>query len=123
MAQVSSQRMPIDRSLWANSEHWKDTSTMAAEQPEKPFGWGWQDGEDDDAGNEWIEIGTLVPDDGFGVVLDEELATLMLRNAVAMADKYPGIRQQREDTAQFIVDAMNEFAANHPDRLKQLLPG
>lgn len=71
----------------------------------KTFGWGWIDGEDGEAGNEWIQISTL---DHSGTPignLDEELAVLMLRDV----EKHEHLRKQRETLADFITNAMEAY--------------
>lgn len=70
------------------------------------YGWCWIEGEDDEQGNEWIQIHTI-SEDGYA---EEEICVLMLRNVA----KWGHLKADREARAQFIVDAMNEHAKMHP---------
>lgn len=74
----------------------------------KLYGWGWRDGEGQDAGNLWIEIGEL---DNEGCIVDE-LAVLMLRKAEQSEKKFPGIKNMREAQATLIVRALKSIGFN-----------
>lgn len=77
---------------------------LSAQRPQS-FGWTWIEGEDEQEGNEWIEVGTLDHSlNPFGT-LDDELAVLMLRDA----KKFSGFKPQREAAANFITSAMNAY--------------
>ncbi len=71
------------------------------------FVWSWVDGEDDNAGNDWIEI---IPIDEGGDRGDE-YATIMLRGGRANARR--DAVAIRESNANFICDALNAWARTH----------
>lgn len=71
------------------------------------WGWTWIDGEDDEAGNAWIQIGPL-EDDGHGnVVQSDEVATIMCRNIEQVRAEHPERIVQKEWEARLIVNALN----------------
>jgi len=78
------------------------------------FGWTWIEGEDDNEGNNWITINTVTKPD-YVQFLDEEVCTLMLRQA----EKFSHLIPQREIKAKFIVDALNHFAKENPQRFNE----
>lgn len=67
------------------------------------FAWTWIDGEDDDAGDAWIQIGP-VEDDGS---LCEEMAFIMCRDFERVKVEHPEWIVNKEHDAQTIVDALN----------------
>jgi hypothetical protein len=71
------------------------------------YGWTWIEGEDDDAGNSWIQIGELEVDGYSGYVMGEEMAIVMCRNFERVKYEHPEWIEQKERDAQLIVDALN----------------
>lgn len=72
---------------------------------QEPFGWGWIDGEDENEGDKWIQIGTLDFSGHPNGCLDEEIATIMLRDA----ERNKKYEPDREAKAKFIVGALNDY--------------
>jgi hypothetical protein len=72
---------------------------------QEPFGWGWIDGEDENEGDKWIQIGTLDFSNNPNGCLEEEIATLMLRDA----ERNKKYEPDREAKAKFIVSALNYY--------------
>lgn len=68
------------------------------------YGWTWIEGEDDETGNSWIQIGPLE-----GEYQSEELATIMCRNYEKVKVENPQWIEQKEKDAQRIVDALNLY--------------
>lgn len=73
------------------------------------FGWTWIEGEDENDGDEWIQISPLV-DGGF---LGEELCVIMFRSAKVIEHKFPDLRGIKERQAELIVNSLNEYAKTH----------
>ena len=80
------------------------------------FGVAAIDGEDEEEGNLWFQIG-LIEIDGEGEnaveIVPDELAVVMLRDAERMERKYPGITDKQTRLANIIATALTEYAANH----------
>lgn len=74
----------------------------------KRFGWGWIDGEDDNEGDKWIQISELDYSDPKHPCLSEEIATIMFRNYDVNIERFPGLKEKKENDAQMIVDALNQ---------------
>ena len=70
------------------------------------WGWGWVDGEDEEEGNRWIQIGALEPSE-CGPVLGEEEAIIMCRNFDRVEAEHPEWIRQKEAMATRICDALN----------------
>lgn len=77
------------------------------------FGWGWIDGEDDEAADKWIQISILDYTDPKHPCLGEEIAVMMVRDYDQSIIKYPYLKMQREREAQLIVDSMNLMYGEH----------
>ena len=71
--------------------------------PRQSFGWTWIDGEDDNAGNAWIQISPLED----GIYASDEMAIIMCRNYERVRVEHPEWIENMEFEAQTIVDALN----------------
>lgn len=76
--------------------------------PQPPaWGWTWIEGEDDEAGNSWIQIGPL-EDDGDGILVQpEEVAVIMCRDFDRVKAEHPEWIAAKERDAERIVAALN----------------
>ena len=90
-----------------SEEEVEDAVDVTQDRPQ--YGWGWIDGEDDNAGDRWIQISELdySQDDQVGFLMDDEIATIMLRNYADSVKKWPNMVADREAKAKRIVDALN----------------
>lgn len=73
------------------------------------YTWTWIDGEDDEAGNAWIQISDL---DG------EEYAVIMCRNVESVRADHPEWISQKENAARHICEALN-FHASHAEYISE----
>jgi hypothetical protein len=74
------------------------------------YGWAWIEGEDDDAGNSWIQIGPLDHTE-YGTFQSDEMAVIMCRNYERVRSDHPEWIEWKERDAQKIVDALNAHSA------------
>lgn len=81
--------------------------TRTYDLPEAGFGWAWIDGEDDDRGNAWIQIGSVDADGS----LADEMAIIMCRDFESVKVQHPEWVAFKESDAQRIVDALNAAPA------------
>lgn len=75
----------------------------------EPWGWEWTEGEDDEAGNEWVTIFDAEA---------EEVATLMVRDAAKWKTE---VGPDRERDAARIVACVNACAGMNPEAVPDLL--
>lgn len=68
------------------------------------YGWVWIDGEDDDEGKSWIQIGPI--EDSNALV--EEMAVIICRNYERTLRDHPEWIRNKERDAQTICDALNK---------------
>jgi hypothetical protein len=73
--------------------------------PPAKFGWTWIDGEDDNKGTDWIQIGA-VQEDG---TLGDGICVLILRHAKHNAH----VRPELERKAKIITEALTEYFGKH----------
>lgn len=69
------------------------------------YGWTWIEGEDDDTGDSWIQIGQLDKDGH----LSEEMAIIMCRDYEQVKREHPEWIENKEGDAGLIVDALNFY--------------
>jgi hypothetical protein len=80
---------------------------LLSTEPVEQFGWAWIEGEDDEAGNEWAQIGPLDEDGS----QSEEMAVIMCRDAARVRAEHPEWITRIENDAVRIVAALNRSAA------------
>lgn len=71
------------------------------------YGWGWIEGEDDDAGTDWISIEPLVVEGGEEILAGDEMAVIICRDADRVRREHPEWIEGKERTATLIVNALN----------------
>jgi hypothetical protein len=72
------------------------------------YGWTWIEGEDDQQGDSWIEVGPL---DEHGYLSGDELAVIVCRNYEQVRAAHPEWIEAKERAALHIVSALNLHAA------------